>query len=71
MAKLFASELATEVTTAALHLHGGIGYTAQTPVEMLLRDSHAFTIGEGTSEVMRLIIGRAEFAMAAGRAEAR
>lgn len=64
MAKLFASELATEVTAAAVHLHGGIGYTSETPVAMLLRDSHAFTIGEGTSEVMRRIIGSAEFARA-------
>lgn len=61
MAKLFSSELAVELTSTALHLHGGIGYTTETPLEMLLRDSHAFTIGEGTSEIMRLIIGRAEF----------
>jgi alkylation response protein AidB-like acyl-CoA dehydrogenase len=61
MAKLFSSELAVELTSAALHLHGGIGYTTETPLEMLVRDSHAFTIGEGTSEIMRLIIGRAEF----------
>lgn len=62
MAKLFASEVACEVTAAALHLHGGIGFTAETPVEMLFRDSQAFTIGEGTSEIMRIIIGRDELA---------
>jgi butyryl-CoA dehydrogenase len=62
MAKLFASELATQVTTSALQLHGGIGYTTQTPIERLFRDSPAFTIGEGTSEIMRLVIGRGEFA---------
>ena len=61
MAKLFASEVATNVTATALHLHGGIGFTTQTPVERLFRDSQAFTIGEGTSEIMRLIIGRSEF----------
>ena len=61
MAKVFASELAVEATTTALHLHGGIGYTTETPLEQLQRDSHAFTIGEGTSEVLRMLIGRREF----------
>jgi alkylation response protein AidB-like acyl-CoA dehydrogenase len=61
MAKLFSSEVAVEVTSAALHLLGGRGYTAESPIEMLHRDSHAFTIGEGTSEIMRKIIGRDEF----------
>jgi len=65
MAKLFASELAVELTAATLHLHGGIGATTQTPQARLVRDSHAFTIGEGTSEVLRKIIGRAEIARAA------
>lgn len=62
MAKLFASETACEVAAAAVHLHGGIGYTSESPVSMLFRDSQAFTIGEGTSEIMRVIIGREEFA---------
>ena len=62
MAKLYSSELAVDLTAAALHLHGGIGFTTETPIEMLVRDSHAFTVGEGTSEIMRLIIGRASFA---------
>jgi alkylation response protein AidB-like acyl-CoA dehydrogenase len=62
MAKLYSSELAVELTAAALHLHGGIGATTQTPLARMVRDSHAFTIGEGTSEVLRKIIGRAEVA---------
>jgi alkylation response protein AidB-like acyl-CoA dehydrogenase len=62
MAKLYASEVACDVSARALHLHGGIGYTSEVGVERLFRDSQAFTIGEGTSEVLRLIVGRAEFA---------
>jgi alkylation response protein AidB-like acyl-CoA dehydrogenase len=62
MAKLFTSELALETTAAALQLHGGIGYTSELPIERFFRDARAFTVGEGTSEVMRMIIGRAEFA---------
>jgi butyryl-CoA dehydrogenase len=61
MAKVFASELAVEATTRALHLHGGIGFTTEAPIELLVRDSHAFTIGEGTSEVLRMLVGRREF----------
>ncbi|MDT3445623.1 MULTISPECIES: acyl-CoA dehydrogenase family protein [unclassified Pseudofrankia] len=64
MAKLAASELANDATEAALHLHGGIGFTDEGPVLSFFRDSQAFSIGEGTSEVLRLIIGRAEFAAA-------
>jgi butyryl-CoA dehydrogenase len=61
IAKVFASELAVEATATALHLHGGIGYTDEEPIEMHARDAHAFTIGEGTSEVLRMVIGRREF----------
>lgn len=61
MAKVYASELAVEATASALHLHGGIGYTEDESVEMFTRDAHAFTIGEGTSEVLRMVIGRHEF----------
>ncbi len=60
MAKVFASELAVEATAKALHLHGGIGYTDEYAVEMHARDAHAFTIGEGTSEVLRMVVGRRE-----------
>lgn len=62
MAKLAASELANDATAAALHLHGGIGYTSEAPVLRFFRDSQAFTIGEGTSEILRMIVGRDEFA---------
>jgi alkylation response protein AidB-like acyl-CoA dehydrogenase len=61
MAKVFASELACDIANQALHLHGGIGFTTETPVERFVRDSHAFTIGEGTSEVLRLVVARGEF----------
>lgn len=61
MAKLVASEVACDVSATALHLHGGIGYTSEVMVERFFRDAQAFTIGEGTSEVLRLIVGRAEF----------
>lgn len=60
MAKVYASELAVEATAQALHLHGGIGFTDEFAVEMHARDAHAFTIGEGTSEVLRMIVGRGE-----------
>jgi alkylation response protein AidB-like acyl-CoA dehydrogenase len=60
MAKVFASELAVEATAQALHLHGGIGYTDEYAVEMHARDAHAFTIGEGTTEVLRMVVGRHE-----------
>lgn len=62
MAKLAASELCNDATAAALHLHGGIGFTSETPVLRFFRDSQAFTLGEGTSEILRMIIGRDEFA---------
>jgi alkylation response protein AidB-like acyl-CoA dehydrogenase len=61
IAKVFASELAVHAASTALHLHGGIGYTDEESVEMFLRDAHGFTIGEGTSEVLRMVIGRREF----------
>ena len=62
MAKLAASELSNDATAEALHLHGGIGFTTEGPVLRFFRDSQAFTIGEGTSEVLRMVIGRQEFA---------
>jgi alkylation response protein AidB-like acyl-CoA dehydrogenase len=61
IAKVYASELAVEATTTALHLHGGIGYTDEHAVEMHNRDAQGFTLGEGTSEVLRMVIGRREF----------
>jgi alkylation response protein AidB-like acyl-CoA dehydrogenase len=62
VAKVFASEVAVDTTSAALHLHGGIGFTNEMPIERFFRDCQAFTIGEGTSEVLRMVIGRSEFA---------
>jgi alkylation response protein AidB-like acyl-CoA dehydrogenase len=58
MAKLYASEAAVEVALDAVQIHGGYGYVKEYPVERYLRDSKLGTIGEGTSEVQRLVIAR-------------
>jgi butyryl-CoA dehydrogenase len=58
MAKLFASELAMKVTTQAVQIHGGYGYTREYPVERMMRDAKICEIGEGTSEIQRLVIAR-------------
>ena len=58
MAKLFASEMAVQVALEAVQIHGGYGYIKDYPVERHLRDAKLGTIGEGTSEVQRLIIAR-------------
>ena len=58
MAKLFASEAAVEVALDAVQIHGGYGYVKEYAVERYLRDSKLGTIGEGTSEVQRLVIAR-------------
>ena len=58
MAKLYASELAMRVTTRAVQLHGEYGYTSEYPVERMMRDAKILEIGEGTSEVQRLVIAR-------------
>lgn len=59
MAKLFASELAMRATTTAVQLHGGYGYTTEYPVERMMRDAKVCEIGEGTSEIQRVVIARA------------
>ncbi|WP_106402667.1 acyl-CoA dehydrogenase family protein [Actinocorallia populi] len=59
MAKLHASETAVRVTEEAIQILGGNGYTREYPVERMHRDSKIFTIFEGTSEIQRLVIGRA------------
>ena len=59
MAKLFASEVAMSVTTKAVQLHGGYGYTREYPVERLMRDAKITEIYEGTSEIQRVVIGGA------------
>jgi alkylation response protein AidB-like acyl-CoA dehydrogenase len=58
MAKLFASEMAVQVALEAVQIHGGYGFIKEYPVERFLRDSKLGTIGEGTSEVQRLVIAR-------------
>lgn len=56
MAKLFAAEAAMEVTTKAVQLHGGYGYTREYPVERMMRDAKITEIYEGTSEVQKMVI---------------
>jgi len=58
MAKLHASETAMKVTYEAIQIYGGMGYSREYPVERMWRDAKLCTIGEGTSEIQRLIIGR-------------
>ncbi|MEJ2707167.1 MAG: acyl-CoA dehydrogenase family protein [Anaerolineales bacterium] len=58
MAKLFATEMAERVCRNAIQIHGGYGYSREFPVERIYRDARLMTIGEGTSEVQRLVIAR-------------
>jgi len=58
MAKLFASELAMRITTDAIQIHGGYGYIREYQVERFFRDAKVLEIGEGTSEVQRMVIAR-------------
>ena len=58
MAKLFASEVAVRVTNEAVQIHGGYGFIKDYPVEKFYRDVKLCTIGEGTSEIQRLVIAR-------------
>jgi butyryl-CoA dehydrogenase len=58
MAKLFASEVAMRTTTRAVQIHGGYGYTKEYPVERMMRDAKICEIGEGTSEIQRMVIAR-------------
>ncbi len=60
MAKLHASETAMFVTDKAIQIHGGYGFTREYPVERMYRDAKLCTIGEGTSEIQRMVIGRYE-----------
>ncbi|GAB4174711.1 MAG: acyl-CoA dehydrogenase family protein [Thalassobaculales bacterium] len=59
MAKLFASEIAEEVCSAAIQVHGGYGYLADFPVERIYRDVRVCQIYEGTSDIQRMVIARA------------
>lgn len=58
MAKLFATEMAERVCRNAIQIHGGYGYSAEYPVELIYRDARLMTIGEGTSEIQRMVISR-------------
>jgi alkylation response protein AidB-like acyl-CoA dehydrogenase len=58
MAKLYASEVSVEVSTEAVQIFGGYGYTKDFPVEKFYRDSKLCTIGEGTSEIQKIVIAR-------------
>ena len=58
MAKLFCSELAMRATTKAVQVFGGYGYTKDYPVERMMRDAKICEIGEGTSEIQRMVISR-------------
>jgi alkylation response protein AidB-like acyl-CoA dehydrogenase len=58
MAKLFASEAAMKAATRAVQIHGGAGYITEFPVERIFRDAKLTEIGEGTSEIQRLVIAR-------------
>jgi alkylation response protein AidB-like acyl-CoA dehydrogenase len=60
-AKLFATEMAERVTRNAIQVHGGYGYSSEFPVERIYRDTRLMTIGEGTSEIQRLVIARSIF----------
>jgi len=58
MAKLFASEAAMKAATKAVQIHGGAGYITEFPIERIFRDAKLTEIGEGTSEIQRLVIAR-------------
>ena len=58
MAKLFASEIAMRATVKAIQIHGGYGYTREYPLERYFRDIKLCQIGEGTSEVQRMVISK-------------
>ena len=58
MAKLFASEVAMKAATKAVQIHGGAGYITEFPVERIFRDAKLTEIGEGTSEIQRMVIAR-------------
>ena len=58
MAKMFASEMCVSVANEAVQIHGGYGYTKEFPVEKFYRDAKLCTIGEGTTEIQKLVIAR-------------
>ena len=58
MAKYYSSEVAVRCSTEAVQIHGGYGYTKDFPAEKFYRDSKLCTIGEGTSEIQKIVIAR-------------
>ena len=58
MAKLFATEVSERVCRNAIQIHGGYGYSREFELERMNRDTRLMTIGEGTSEINRLVIAR-------------
>lgn len=58
IAKYYASEISVEISTDAVQIFGGYGYTKDFPVEKFYRDSKLCTIGEGTSEIQKVVISR-------------
>ena len=58
MGKLYASEVAERAAFKSVQIHGSYGYSAEFPVERIYRDQRLLTIGEGTSEILRMVIGR-------------
>lgn len=58
MAKLFATEMSERVCRNAIQIHGGFGYSSEFEVERMYRDTRLMSIGEGTSEILRMVIGR-------------
>ena len=58
MAKYYASEISVQISTDAVQIFGGYGYTKDFPVEKFYRDSKLCTIGEGTSEIQKMVIAR-------------
>ena len=59
MAKLVATDTAMRVTTQAIQVHGGYGYTRDFPVERYFREAKVLQIVEGTNQIQRMVIGRA------------
>jgi alkylation response protein AidB-like acyl-CoA dehydrogenase len=62
MAKAFASDVAMEVTTDCVQLHGGYGYTKDFPLERMMRDAKITQIYEGTNQIQRMVIAKNLFA---------
>ena len=71
MAKLFASEVAVKAADDCVQIHGGYGFVKDYPAEKYFRDVKLLTIGEGTSEIQRLVIARQLLALTAERSRRR